>query len=335
MAEKVKLAFVGSGGIVRSHLEQGLKDFADVEFVGWCDLNAETAAARRDQVGGHGAIYRDAREMLDETKPDAVYIMLPPYAHGPAETLVIERGIPFFVEKPVAIDMTTARQVAEGVQKHGLLTAVGYMNRYRKSVQRVRSILQDQKPVLMHGGWLGGGPSQSSPIWDWWTRKEKSGGQFTEQTTHTIDLARYLFGDVKSVYAVPIRERRQRPPEFNIEDASMVQLTFTNGAAANLYSSCSTSLGGGVSLTLWATDMRAEFTGWEHSVNISLPDGEQVTIPGGQNIFALEDRAFVDSVKAGKNAGVLATYEDGLHATAIACAANESMVTGKVVAVKV
>jgi predicted dehydrogenase len=269
--------------------------------------------------------------MLDEVKPDAVYIMLPPFAHGPSEQLVIERKIPFFVEKPVAIDMTTAEQVAEGAEKYGLLTAVGYMNRYRKSVQRVRALLETQKPVIMHGGWLGGGPKSSSPIWGWWTRKEKSGGQFTEQTTHTIDLARYLFGEVKRVYAVPVRERRERPPEFNIEDASMVQLTFANGAAANLYSSCSTSLGGGVSLTAWGTDMRAEFTGWEHAVKIFLPGDEVVSIPGEANIFSLEDRAFIDSVKAGKNVGLLATYKDGLAATAIACAANESMVTGNVV----
>jgi predicted dehydrogenase len=68
-------------------------------------------------------------------------------------------------------------------------------------------------------------------------------------------------------------------------------------------------------------------------VDIFLPDGEQTSIPGGQNIFAQEDRAFVDSVRAGRNVGILATYEDGLHATAIACAANESMATGKVVRV--
>jgi myo-inositol 2-dehydrogenase/D-chiro-inositol 1-dehydrogenase len=176
-------------------------------------------------------------------------------------------------------------------------------------------------------------PQTTSPIWHWWTRKEKSGGQFTEQSTHTIDLARYLFGEVVSVYAVPVRDRRKRPPEFTIEDASMVQLAFANGAAGNLYSSCSTSLGGGVSLTVWGTDLRAEFTGWEHSVEIHLPGSEQVTIPGEQNIFGLEDRAFIDSVKAGKNIGLLATYEDGLKATAIACAANESMETGKPVAV--
>lgn len=334
MADKVRLGFIGCGGIVRSHLDQGLKDFEDVEFAGWCDLNEETAAARQEQVGGRGAIYTDARKMLDEVKPDAVYIMLPPFAHGPAERLVIERGLPFFVEKPVAIDLNTARRVAEGVRKRRLITAVGYMTRYRRSVQRVRELLRAQRPVLMHGGWVGGGPARYEGIWKWWVQKDKSGGQFLEQTTHTIDLARYLYGDVASVYAQAVRGRRRRPRFFTIEDASMVQLSFANGAAANLYSSCSTSVGGGISLTLWATDMKAEFTGWEHSVKISLPGNEQVAIPGEQNIFSREDRAFVDSVKAGRNAGILATYEDGLKATAIACAANKSMETGKVVKVE-
>jgi predicted dehydrogenase len=184
--------------------------------------------------------------------------------------------------------------------------------------------------VLLHGGWLGGGPAKYEGIWKWWVQKDKSGGQFLEQTTHTIDLARYLYGDVSHVYAQAVRGRRKRPGFFTIEDASMVQLSFANGATGNLYSSCSTSVGGGISLTLWATDMKAEFTGWEHTVKISLPGGEQITIPGEQNIFSREDRAFVNSVKAGKNAGILATYEDGLKATAIACAANRSMVTGRV-----
>ena len=331
MRDKVKLAFIGAGGVVRSHLEHGLKDFEDVEFVGWCDLNQEAAAARREQVGGKGDIYTDARKMLDEAKPDAVYIMLPPFAHGPAEQLVIERRIPFFIEKPVAIDLETALRVAEGVERYNLITSVGYMNRYRKSVQRVRELLKGRKPVIMHGGWVEGPPPRYEGIWEWWVQKDKSGGQFLEQTTHTIDLARYLFGEVTSVYAVAVRDRQKRPDFFTIEDASMVQMAFANGAAANLYSSCCTPVGGGIFLTLWATDMKAEFTGWEHSVRIHLPGDEQITIPGEPNIFALEDRAFIDSVKAGENRGILATYEDGLKAVAIACAANESMETGRVI----
>lgn len=331
--DKVRLAFIGSGGIVRSHLDHGLKDFEDVEFVGWCDLVEEVGAARREQVGGQGEVYTDAARMLAETKPDAVYIMLPPYAHGEAEALALEHQLPFFVEKPVAIDLDTALRVADGVNRHGILTSVGYMNRYRESVLRVREILQEQRPVLLHGGWLGGGPREYEGIWKWWVQKDRSGGQFLEQTTHTIDLARFLFGDVTEVYAVAIRGRRERPDFFTIEDASMVQMRFANGAAGNLYSSASTSQGGGVSLTVWGTDLRAEFTGWEHSTRIHLPDQEVLTIAGESNIFRLEDRAFIDSVKAGRDMGILATYEDGLKATAIAVAANESMATGEVVRV--
>ncbi|MCG3197292.1 MAG: scyllo-inositol 2-dehydrogenase (NAD(+)) [bacterium] len=331
MSSKIKLGFIGCGGIVKGHLEHGLASFPDVEFVGWCDTNPEAAEARRAEVGGRGKVYTHAGKMLDESQPDAVYIMLPPFAHGPAEEAVVERGLPFFIEKPVAIDLPTARKVFSGVQRKKLLTSVGYMTRYRNSVQRVKELLKKQKPVLAHGGWLGGGPDKYEGIWKWWVQKDKSGGQFLEQTTHTTDLIRYLFGEVKSVYAVPVTERKKRPSFFTIEDASMVQLAFASGAAANLYSSVSTSVGGGIFLSVWGTDLRADFTGWEHTVRIESPDGEVIQIPGEANIFAKEDRAFIDSVKAGKNKGILATYEDGLRATEIACAASESMKSGKVV----
>ncbi|NQU09197.1 Gfo/Idh/MocA family oxidoreductase [bacterium] len=329
MRGKIKLGFIGCGGIVKLHLEHGFAKFPDVEFVGWCDLNESAAAARRQEVGGQGRVYTDARRMLDETKPDAVYIMLPPFAHGPAEQAVLARRLPFFIEKPVAIDLPTAQRVAVAVRKHNLITAVGYMTRYRRSVQRVKQLLANQRPVLAHGGWLGGGPAHYQGIWRWWVQKNKSGGQFLEQTTHTTDLIRYLFGEVTQVYAVPVRNRLRRPDFFTIEDASMVQLTFASGAAANLYSSACTRVGGGIGLTVWGTDLKAEFTGWDHAVKIERPGGKVVTIPGEPDVFAFEDRAFIDSVKAGRNRGILATYADGLAATEIACAANRSMKTGR------
>jgi predicted dehydrogenase len=331
--DKVKLAFIGCGGIVRNHLNQGLKDFPDVEFVGWCDLKEEVAAERREQVGGKGATFTDAEKMIRTAKPDAVFIALPTFAHGPTEDLVIANRLPFFIEKPVAIDMATARRVAEGVRANNLIASVGYMNRYREATKKVRALLAAQKPVMLHGGWCGGGPKPDAPIYQWWVRKDKSGGQFTEQTTHTIDLARYLFGDVESVYAVAVRDRVERPDFFTIEDASMVQLRFRNGAAGNLYSSCCTPQGSGVSLTVWGTQLYAEFKGWGHDVTIRQTGAaEPLAIKGGaQEIFAVEDRAFIDAVKTGDRSGILATYEDGLKATAIATAADESMTTGRMV----
>jgi predicted dehydrogenase len=331
LIDKIKLGFIGCGGIVEAHLNHGLKDFPDVDFVGWCDLNEETARKRREQAGGRGGIYTDAERMLEEAQPDAVFIMLPPFAHGPVEERVLERNLPFFIEKPVAIDLETAEKVGREVETRNLVTAVGYMTRYRKSVQKVKELLSTQSPVLLHGGWILGGPKEYEGIWKWWVQKDKSGGQFLEQTTHTTDLARYLLGEVRSAYAVAANGRRARPDFFTIEDASMVQLQFENGAIANLYSSASTPVGEEISLTLWATEMKAAFKGWEHNVEIDTLDGRKIGIPGEENIFALEDRAFIDSIRAGRNLGILATYADGLAATRIACAANRSMETGEVI----
>lgn len=184
----------------------------------------------------------------------------------------------------------------------------------------------------------------------WWVRKDKSGGQFLEQTTHMTDMARYLFGDVTRVYAVPVKGRGERPDFYTIEDASMVQLTFANGAAGNIYSSCCTSQsgegavlmfggGGTARLHVWGTEMSAELPFIVQSANtkIYLADEKVEEIPE-ENVFALfarENRAFIDSVKAGKNIGILATYDDGVKALAIACAANKSMETGEVVELEV
>lgn len=50
MPPKVRLAFIGCGGVVAGHLDAGLKDFPDVEFVGWCDVN-EGAANESMEIG--------------------------------------------------------------------------------------------------------------------------------------------------------------------------------------------------------------------------------------------------------------------------------------------
>ncbi len=107
MSDKVKVGYIGCGSIVQGHLLSGTKDFADVEFVAWCDPKEENAAARREEAGGGGEIYSDPETMLDKARPDAVFIMIPPTLHGEIDELVIDRGVPFFVEKPVAMEKGT------------------------------------------------------------------------------------------------------------------------------------------------------------------------------------------------------------------------------------
>ena len=332
MAKQLNIGFVGCGGMTQSHLP-GVKADPDVTITGFCDLRLELAQQRVAENGGKA--YDDAAAMFDDAKLDAVYLNLPPFAHG-VEFAAIERGIPFFVEKPINLYLDQAKQIAAAAEAKGLVTCAGYMNRYRKSVNTVREILQSDPAIMLHGGWVGGTPRPKDGIgiWTWWVQKDKSGGQFLEQVTHTVDLARFLCGDAVQVHAFKAEGFNTGTPDgYSIEDASVVNIKFAGGAIANLWGGCCANAGGGgVSLNVYANNTTAKFTGWDHSVQIMQVDKGQTEIKEGSEIFPVEDAAFLQAVRTQDQAGVKSSYADAVKSLAISVAANESMESGQPVA---
>src|SRR4051794_10544272 len=189
MADKLKIGIIGTGGIAGAHIPN-LQKRDDVELAAFCDVVKERAEKRAEEFGAKA--FTSAKEMLDTVKLDAAYLCLPPFAHGEPEFACIERNVPFFIEKPVGDDIGAIKEIADAVDKANLLTSVGYMNRYRHSVNRAKEHGQAHPFVQVHGGWIGGKPAGGG---HWWGQKDKSGGQLVEQTTHMVDLVRYLCGD--------------------------------------------------------------------------------------------------------------------------------------------
>jgi myo-inositol 2-dehydrogenase/D-chiro-inositol 1-dehydrogenase len=330
---KTRVAFVGSGGMAEAH-SKALATIGDVEVVGYADVNLSLAKAKAGQYGGRA--YRDPVAMLDHVRPDALFVCLPPFAHG-IELAAIERRIPFFVEKPIGLDLRLTRRIARALAGRRLITCAGYMNRYRRGVQTVRKLLGSDPPILVTGGWIGQTPRarQGAGIWSWWVRKSRSGGQFLEQVTHTVDLARFLCGQAVSVHAFAAKGLNQKtPPGYSIEDASVVNIRFAGGAVANLWACCAANGGGGgVSLNVYANRTTAHFSGWEHSVRIQRAGRDTVEIAEAREIFPVEDEVFLRAVRTRKPAGILSDYLDGARTLAVTLAANESMKTNRPVAV--
>jgi len=330
MLRNSRVGFVGCGGIAEAHMK-GLAKNQDVELVGFCDINLSRAEEMARKYGSGAEFFDKAKAMLDAVELDALYFCLPPFAHG-AELEAVKRGIPFFVEKPINLYMEQAKRIASAVKKKKLLTSVGYMNRYRKGVQMIRDLAKRDQPILLLGGWIGQTPAaKSGGILSWWIRKEKSGGQFHEQVTHTVDLARFICGEVVEVHAFSAMGLNKATPEgYNIEDASVVNLKFENGAVANLWASCSANGGGGgVSLSVYARGTTALFTGWEHSLRLMREGAEPEEIKGEENIFEVEDNAFIQAIRNNDPSRVLCQYEDGLRTLEVTLAANQSMTTKK------
>lgn len=215
---KTRIGFIGAGIIDRRHI-MSLGSFDDVEIAAFADVNLD--AAREAAAKHNVASYSSHQEMLDKEKPDAVYICVPPFAHGPLEMAAVERDLPFFVEKPLSLDYATAAGIADAVNKKKLVTAVGYHWRYSDTVEQAKELLKERPARLVLGYWL-----DATPPLAWWRRKEQSGGQMDEQTTHIFDLARLLAGEVDTVYAVGSKAERAAFPDADVDDVSVATLTF-------------------------------------------------------------------------------------------------------------
>jgi predicted dehydrogenase len=285
------------------------------------------------QYGSEDAkVFEEAVVMFDTVELDAVYFCLPPFAHG-IELEAIKRDIPFFVEKPLHLYLDQAQRISSAFDSKGLLTSVGYMNRYREGIKKVQDVLKEDPPILLLGGWISGTPKPSpqSPILTWWIIKRKSGGQFHEQVTHTVDIIRFLCGDVATIHAFPAKGfNKNLPSEYSIEDASVVNFKFTSGAIGNLWASCSANGGGGgITLNIFANKTTALFSGWEHNLRLLRMNMEPEEIAGEKNIFEIEDNAFIEAVRFNESSKILCPYSDGVKTLKVTLAANKSIVTGQ------
>lgn len=315
--DRIRLGFIGAGGIARRHADV-LRHFADVQLVAWSDPAAERAQQFAHDFGG--AAYDDYRRMLDSETLDAVYVCVPPFAHGALEDTLIERDLPFFVEKPLAADLDTAERLAAKIAQRGLITAVGYHMRYMDTTDEARALLANNPARLALGYWL-----DSTPPPAWWRHQGESGGQMVEQTTHIFDLARYLVGEVTSVYAAGGTTRRDAFPDLDVLDATTATLTFETGAIGTMASTCLLNWTHRVGLHLFGDGMAIELTPWD--IMIDVGHGRPVRGQHGDPVEK-EDRAFIAAVKGEAN-HIRAPYSDALITHRLTQAANQSAASGQ------
>ncbi|WP_242141055.1 glycosyltransferase [Sphingomonas sp. TREG-RG-20F-R18-01] len=320
--ERTRIGFIGAGGIAHRHFGV-LEQFDDVAIVAVADVDMARATEAAARFGARA--FDDAAAMLASIDLDALYICVPPFAHGEPERLSIDHHLPFFVEKPVAIDLGTAEDVAASVDRLGLVTAVGYHWRYLDTVDEVKALLSATPARLLSGYWL-----DSTPPPRWWWRKDASGGQMLEQTTHLVDLARYLVGDVVRVYGQSGHVERAAFPDLDVATTSTAMLTFASGAIANFASTCLLNWNHRVGLHLFGEGLAIELT--DRDVMIDIGRGRPVRGTQSDPVV-LEDRDFIDAVRGGENR-IRCPYPAALETLRLALAIERSASEGRAIDVR-
>ena len=223
------VGFIGAGGIARSHTD-ALKQIDNVKFASFCDIVEERARSYCEEYGGRP--YTDFNKMFEKEDLDAVYVCLPPFAHTNEVELAAEKGINVFIQKPIALDMDLAKRMVDAVEKAGVKSQVGYQLRFGNGTRRAKRLLEDGKlgPVTIALGryvcnFVGN---------LWWRDPERSGGQIVEQSTHAVDLLRYLCGDIVRVSSEMDLRYWTEVEDLGIEDVSATSLRFASGAVGSM-----------------------------------------------------------------------------------------------------
>ena len=315
----VKIGFIGTGGIANAHLK-ALVQIKDAKLAAFCDLDSARVEAAVVTYSGNG--YGDYVQMLDAEKLDAVYVCVPPHAHVGQEEELAARGIPFFVEKPVANLLAKAQEIERAVAASGLLTSVGYHWRYMTYTQLAREALAGQNIGMALGYWMGGMPGVY-----WWRRQEMSGGQMVEQTTHIIDLARHLCGEITEVYGAAAVRTRDDDNPFDVSDVATITVKFASGAVGTISNTSQLQgLGYTIGLHVVTPDVVVEI---DHNQFRALRAGKEEIVKGGNNPYLEEDQVFVRAVQTGDPSAVKSSYQDAVKTLAVSLAANESAASGK------
>lgn len=312
----VRVGFIGAGAVATRHVAT-LSGFDDVEVT----AVADPAPGAADRLAATcGAVpFADPAAMLDRAAVDAVYVCVPPFAHGDPERAVLARGLPLFVEKPLGAELAVAEEVGCLVAASGVVSATGYHWRCSDAVDEARRRLADRPPRMALGYWLDKVPPPA-----WWPHRARSGGQVVEQLTHVLDTARLLVGEVASVSAIGAR---MVPGDdgVDVDDVSVATLRFRSGALGTVSATCLLGWKHLAALHVFAPGLAVEVT--EEAVVFEDGSG-RVTHRPAVDPKVRVDREFVDAVQ-GRRPATSVPYDEALRTHRLACAVARSAAAGR------
>ena len=293
--DKVRVAFIGCGDLANRVHYPSLASFEDVELVACCDLVAE----RREETARHFGIpraYADYQRMIEETAPEAVYVILRPHHLFDPLLWVIQQGLPAFLEKPPGVTLGQTRSLANLAEKHGSLTMVGFNRRFIPLLVECRRRVEGRGPVIQAVATFYKHMLDQPQYYD------GAVDLLTTDVIHCLDTLRWLCGEVERVVSDVSWHYADYPSGFN------ALLRFQGGAVGHLLNSY--KVGKRVhTFELHARGISA-FVDPDSMAHIYADDGavEEVLdtreVAGSDEFrvyygFTAESRHFIDCVKEG------------------------------------
>jgi predicted dehydrogenase len=222
-----RILIVGMGSIGKRHARIARELIPEVQLAAWRHLPDASLPPEVDLVV---TSVDDAIAFA----PQLAVIASPAGVHLDAALPLAKAGVNLLVEKPISTSAVGVAQLIETCELRGVALVVGYNLRFMPSLLYLRG--------LLHAGRIGRITSVRSEVgqhlasWrpgvdyrDSVSAKSGLGGGVLLELSHEIDYLRWLFGEVRWVSAITLR---QSSLEIDVEDTAHIVIGFTGRAGA-------------------------------------------------------------------------------------------------------
>lgn len=340
---QIRVGIAGLGRFGKLHAGV-LSRFPQVRIAAVCDpVEQEVNAAVARFAGAKG--FTDFDEMLAEPELDCLFIITPEHLHGEQARKAIARGLPTFLEKPLATTAAEGEEIARLAKDAGIALQIGFVLRFE-----AQHALLKQEIVSGRFGDLVTLRLKRNCSRSWMDVYGDRAHSVHETIIHDIDLAVWFTGSrCAKVYAVQRFISGHKFP-----DACMALLQFESGAICSLETSWLVPDRGpaNVLTETWhgTIDAELEAIGTRQSARLRLLESglqiwtdeitkhpESALWPEvyGQVAGALreEDAHFIDCVSSGRPSSV-ASVDDAVEGLRIAEAIIQSAESGREVTLR-
>ena len=317
----VRVAFYGCGNFAKKTRIPNLLQLDPVNIIAVCDSNMETAQEVAEQFDVPNIYHSEnggAYEMLNSHDFDVLYSIVPAYVRTDVEVTAAQKGIHIFSEKPQAINMQVANRIDKAIQHAGVISTVGFRERYRPIFQKAREFLMDKTIVHVRFVSYGGLPAkaENSPK-TWWADMNKSGGRALDWGVHATDYSRFMTGLNVSKSQAFYCERSS----YNTPLSCIFNYSFENGATMALNF---ISAGASPNDEPWFTVFyEGGYLAIFHYDRIEV-NGELFYQAEEFNPWLAQDKTFICAIQTGDVSILQSDYHDGLFSLAPVLAGWES-----------
>ncbi|EFI35305.1 oxidoreductase domain protein [Desulfonatronospira thiodismutans ASO3-1] len=177
--------------------------------------------------------YSDYRKMIEQNVLDAVFVATPTNMHADMVMFALENKVHIFCEKPLGLNVTQSKDMADKVKKYKLIGQVGYHNRFLSTFNYMKKLLNKSLiGDIYHFTGEAYGPVvvKAENKKTWRSRKSEGGGCLFDYASHVINLIEYVFDNIQTVDSVMLK----KVFSTSIEDAVYASLTLTNAISGTL-----------------------------------------------------------------------------------------------------